>query len=169
MIVMVFGLPGSGKSFFASQLARMLKAEYLNSDKMRRMMFDTRTYSIKEKLAVYKEMLKQMKEAERKHINLVMDATFYKNDIRKIFLDGAKNREGIIFIEVRAEESLTRERLKKPRKDSEADFEVYKKIKKQWQPLNEKHLILQSTDDNISEMLKKTAGYLHLENDKGTN
>ena len=87
----------------------------------------------------------------------------------KIFLDEAENSDDIIFIEVRAEESLIRERLKRPRKDSEADFEVYKKIKKQWEPLDEDHLILQSTDDNIKEMLEKTADYLRLKNDKRTN
>jgi predicted kinase len=169
MIVIVFGLPVSGKSFFASQLADMLKAEYLSSDKMRRAMFDTRTYSIKEKLAVYKEMLKQIREAERQHINLVLDATFYKKDIRKLFLDGVEDMVDIIFIEVRAEESLIRERLKRPRKDSEADFAVYKKIKKQWEPMHKIHLVLQSTDNNIKDMLAKTAEYLHLRDDKRTN
>ena len=53
--------------------------------------------------------------------------------------------------------------------DSEADFEVYQKIKNQWEPLNEDHLILQSTDDNINEMLNKAAGYLQLQNEKGGN
>jgi predicted kinase len=46
------------------------------------------------------------------------------------------------FYRTKAEESLTRERLKKPRMDSDADFEFYKEIKKQWEPLNEHHLIL---------------------------
>ena len=169
MIVIVFGLPGSGKSYFASHLASMINADYINSDKVRRTMFDIRTYSIKEKLTVYNEMLAQIREAVRQHINLVLDATFYKNDIRKKFLNGAEDIDGIIFIEVRAEESLIRERLKRPRKDSEADFEVYKKIKKQWEPLYENHLILQSTDGNIKDMLEKTADYLHLRNDERTN
>ena len=108
-------------------------------------------------------------EARKKHTNIVLDATFYKNAIRKIFIDGVENGAEIGFIEVRADESLIRERLKKTREYSEADFDVYKKIKKEWEPLNEQHLILHSTDDNISGMLQQAINYLHLENDKEPN
>ena len=169
MIVIVFGLPGSGKSYFAAHLANKINADYINSDKLRRAMFDTRTYSIKEKLSVYSEMLTQMKEVVKQNKNLVLDATFYKNDIRKKFLDEAGGKGSIFFIEVKAEESLIRKRLQEKRVDSEADFEVYKKVKKQWEPLDEDHLILQSTDDNINEMLYKAADYLHLKDDKRAN
>ncbi|MEP7110055.1 MAG: hypothetical protein ABI760_18820 [Ferruginibacter sp.] len=58
---------------------------------------------------------------------MVLDATFYKNDIRKKFLDQAEGRVGLIFIEIRANEPVVRERLRKTRPDSEADFEVNKK------------------------------------------
>lgn len=169
MIVIVFGLPGSGKTYFAVSLANMIKADYINSDQIRRTLFAVRAYSAREKLSVYNEMLVLMHKTVQQHKNLVLDATFYTNDIRKKFLDAAEDIDDIIFIEVRAEESLIKERLKRPREDSEADFQVYKKIKKQWEPLYEDHLILQSTDDNITEMLKKTAAYLHLKDDKGAN
>src|SRR4051812_21998983 len=101
MVIIVFGLPGSGKSYFASNFADKINANYINSDQVRRTMFDKRTYAINEKLGVYDEMLKQAREAERKHINIVLDATFYKNEIRKIFIDGVENGDAIIFIEVR--------------------------------------------------------------------
>ena len=169
MIVIVFGLPGSGKSYFASHLASMINADYINSDKVRRTMFDIRTYSIKEKLSVYHEMLTQMKEVVKQNKNVVLDATFYNNDIRKKSLDEAIGAGSIFFIEVKAEESVIRKRLQEKRVDSEADFEVYKKIKKQWKPLHEDHLILQSTNDNINEMLYKAADYLHLKDDKRAN
>ena len=162
MIIIVFGLPGSGKSYFAVSLANMIKADYINSDQIRQIMFAVRGYSEKEKMSVYNEMLVQMQKAIQQHKNLVLDATFYTNDIRKKFFDAAENMDDIIFIEIRAEESLIRERLNKPRKDSEADFEVYKKIRKQWEPVHEDHLVLQSTDNNIAVMLEKTAAYLHL-------
>lgn len=169
MIVIVFGLPGSGKSYFASHLASAINAEYLNSDQVRRTMFDRSTYSKKEKLAVYNEMLAQTRQAVSQKKNLVLDATFYKNDIRERFLKEAENSTAIIFIEIRAGEHLIKQRLKRPRKYSEADLKVYQKIKKQWEPLKEPHLLLHSTDDNIRDMLEQTAEYLHLRNDKRTN
>ena len=169
MIVIVYGLPGSGKSFFACRFAAMINADYINSDRVRKKLFVSRTYLIKEKLAVYNEMLAQMKKVVKQNKNLVLDATFYNNDIRKKFLDEAKGAGSIFFIEVKAEESIIRKRLQEKRVDSEADFEVYKKIKKQWEPLHENHLILQSTNDNINEMLYKAADYLHLKDDKRAN
>ena len=114
-------------------------------------------------------MLAQIPKVVKEHKSMVLDATFYKNNIRKKFLKEAEDIDNIFFIEVRAEESLIRERLKRPREDSEADFEVYKKIKKQWEPLHEDHLVLQSTNNNIRDMLEKAADYLQLRNDKRTN
>ncbi len=169
MVVIVFGLPGSGKSYFASRLANLINAEYINSDVVRRTFPDKKTYSLNEKLSVYNEMLKRMKEMLKENRNLVLDATFYKSDIRIKFIYEANLNEKISFIEVRANESVISERLKKTRTDSEADFEVYKKIKNEWEPFNQDHLILQSTDNNIEEMLHKAAGYLNLSNDKRTN
>jgi predicted kinase len=61
MIVIVFGLPGSGKSFFASRLAKMINADYINSDMIRKEMFASSTYSEKEKAAVYNVMIEKTK------------------------------------------------------------------------------------------------------------
>ena len=169
MVVIVFGLPGSGKSYFASRLANLINAEYINSDIVRRTFPDKKTYSLNEKLSVYNEMLRRMKEMLKENRNLVLDATFYKSDIRRKFINEANPNEKISFIEVRANESVISERLKKTRTDSEADFDVYKKIKNEWEPFNQDHLILQSTDNNIEEMLHKAACYLNLNNDKRTN
>jgi len=161
MIVVVFGLPGSGKSYFASRLARLLKAEYINSDIARKKMFYKRTYTIEEKMIVYNKMREQMLEAIKHNKDVVLDATFYRNDMRQKFLEGRKNIDSVIFIEVRAEEYVVGKRLEGKRKDSEADFEVYKKIKTEWEPLTDEHLILESTDYNIQDMLEKTFDYLH--------
>ena len=169
MVIIVIGLPGSGKSYFASRLATTIGADYINSDIIRKKMIRTRTYSIKEKLFVYNEMLKQMQLAVQQKKDIVLDGTFYKHSIRKKFIKDAGHKGGIIFIEVRAAESLIRERLQQKRTDSEADFEVYHIIKTQWEPLQEKHLTLQSTNDNLTDLLHTAIDYLHLKNDKRAN
>jgi predicted kinase len=169
MIIIVFGLPGSGKSYFAFRLANLLNAAYINSDIVRKMFPGKKAYSLNEKMSVYDEMLKQMMAMLKENRNLILDATFYKSDIRRKFSNEAHPNEKISFIEVRANESLINERLKKARTDSEADFEVYKKIKNEWEPFNQDHLIMQSTDDNIEEMLHKATSYLNVRNDKRTN
>lgn len=169
MIVIVFGLPGSGKSFFASRLAKMIEAEYVNSDKLRMEMFEQRTYSAQEKKAVYDKMLEHMREAVRQNQNLVLDATFHKRETRHLFAKEAQGKTDIFFMEVRADEKTIRERLQRERPYSEADFEVYKLIRRQNEPLTEPHLILQSTNENIDDMLQQAGKYLKIKNDRRRN
>jgi predicted kinase len=164
MIVIVSGLPGSGKSYFASRFAKLIHADYMNSDLVRKSMFPARSYSEKEKASVYDEMLELTRRSIRQKRSLVLDATFYKNELRKKFADAAEG--DIIFIEVAANEEVIKERLKQKRADSDADFEVYKRIKQQWEPLQGHRLILISSEDNIQEMLRKGTDYLKLRNDK---
>ena len=163
------GLPGSGKSYFASRLATVMDADYINSDIVRKTKITQGTYSTIEKLSVYNKMLAFMMLAVKQKKDIVLDGTFYKHSIRKRFIDEAGNATCLIFIEVKAVESLIRERLKQTRADSEADFMVYKIILAQWEPLEEKHLILQSTNDNINDMLHTAVDYLRFKNDKRTN
>src|SRR5262245_10628703 len=113
MMILVFGLPGSGKSYFATHLAKVIKAEYISSDKTRKKTFNRHTYATEEKQLVYKEMIDRMKDALKRHTSVVLDATFYKRDSRNKFSDAANNIDKVIFIEVVAEESLIRERLRK--------------------------------------------------------
>ena len=169
MIVFVFGLPGSGKSYFASRFARLLQADYVNSDRVRKEMFAERNYSKTEKKAVYARMLELMEKAISDKRNLILDATFHKEETREMFVEEVKDRTPVYFIEVQAEESVIRERLKKERPYSEADFEVYELISKQNEPLHEPHLILKSTNDNLDEMLQKAEDYLKMKNERNTN
>lgn len=74
MIIIVFGLPGSGKSYFASRLAKMINAGYVSSDKVRKELFKESVYSEQEKRAVYDKMLQQMEQAIQQKNNLVLDA-----------------------------------------------------------------------------------------------
>lgn len=169
MIVIVFGLPGSGKSYFASRLAKIINAGYINSDRLRKEMFKDRTYSEQEKAAVYRTMLEKMKEAMNRNRDLVLDATFHKNETRKLFIQEAERKGGIFFIEVKADENIIKERLKEERPYSEADFEVYNFIRQHYEPMNERHLIVESTNKNLDNMLQKAVDYLKLKDDKGTD
>lgn len=162
MVVIVFGLPGSGKSFFAFRLASLIDAVYINSDQVRKKMLVQKTYTAGEKLLVYDRMADEMKKAMLEGKNVVLDATFYKDSIRTKFIEATENSGGVTFIEMKAGEELIKERLKLPRDDSDADYKVYKIIEAEWEPLADQHLILHSTNSNIDELLEKAMKYLHL-------
>jgi predicted kinase len=165
MIAIVFGLPGSGKSHFGSWFANLVDAEYISSDRLRKEIHVAGNYSDQEKSTVYNEMLERMKTSLRENRNMVIDATFYKEAIRKKFMQEAGSAGHIVFIEIRADETTISERLKRKRAFSDADFEVYKKIKGQFEPMEQPHLVLQSTNDNLPEMLQKAVSYLHVNDD----
>ncbi len=162
--MIVMGLPGSGKSYFAEKLAGKMEAEYISSDRVREELFEKRTYSKAEKARVYEEMLKRTELAISHNKPVVLDATFYEEETRDMFLKNLGIQTFII--EIRASESLIKERLKKNRLYSEADFEVYQMIRNKWIEVKQPHLVLESTDDNIDDMLNKALEYLS--NDTGT-
>lgn len=130
---------------------------YLSSDEIRNELYAVRTYSDEEKADVYRELTARAFQAAREN-DVVLDATFYRKDLRdqinKTF------ETPVRWIEVRADESIVRDRMKRPRAHSEADFGVYLKIRDAWEPLTDEHLVLQSTNDNIDEMLEQAVQYL---------
>lgn len=161
MIILVAGLPGSGKSYFASRLAAQFKAAYISSDQVRKTIDGRSKYDLKDKLSVYREMANLTEEYLGKGENVVVDATFYRKTMRNLIYTLAdKYSTEIYFIYIEAEEDLIRQRVSKKRPDSDADFEVYKKIKEEYETIEFPHLNLQSTDNNIAEMLQQTKEYI---------
>jgi predicted kinase len=164
---MVFGLPGSGKSYFAKRVAQMLSAKYISSDWVRKEISNAPDYSFEAKAMVYDELLRRAVEAVEHGKAVVADATFYTNDLRQKFINHAQKATDVFLIEIFAEEDIIKKRLEQKREDSDADFSVYKAVKKAWEPFDtDKHLVLKSTNDNITDMLEHTADYLFSKNDK---
>jgi len=159
MIIVVFGLPGSGKSYLAQHLSGMLHADYITSDAIRKELFRHPSYSENEKKKVYDEMLKRIAESEY-HKEVVVDATLSDMSIRTEFISKIKDIAPVYFIEVTASEELIQQRLVTPRSDSDADFEVYEKLRDNWMPFKDPHLVLRSTNNNIEEMLDAICDYI---------
>jgi predicted kinase len=160
MVIIVMGLPGSGKSYLARQLAALKDAEYINSDNVRRTLFAAATYSDREKWMVYDEMLRMADWATRDGEDVVLDATFYTKALRATFARALKQKARVAFIEVTADERLIRERLRSPRMNNDANFEVYKEMKELWEPFAEPHLTVRSTNENMESMLDQAMEYI---------
>lgn len=162
MIIVVSGLPGSGKSYFAERLSAQLNALYINSDRIRKEVNAMGHYTLDDKLAVYKEMNTRTEEALQKHKMVILDATFYLQNMRNLFKNTARTYlTDICFIHVWAKETLIKKRIEQPRIDSEADFKVYEKIKEEYEEIREHHLKLESTNENIDEMIMQASDYVH--------
>lgn len=166
MIILVAGLPGSGKSYFAERLADKLEAAYINSDRVRLALQATGKYSFDDKLLVYKEMLLQATQAIDQKRDVVVDATFYLHTMREMFFRLAAGYNlDVRIIEVVADEGLIRQRLQKQRKYSEADFTVYEIVRDAFEKITIPHLTLQSADNNVEDLLNQAESYIESEGD----
>jgi predicted kinase len=161
MIVIVAGLPGSGKSYFAEHLAEKLDATYINSDHTRLSLRAAGKYSYTERLNVYKAMLTQTAQLLEENRNVLVDATFFHHTMREMFVRLAQGYNvPIRFIEIVADEQVIRERLKKPRRYSEANYTVYEQVRNEFEPIVMPHLTLESTNDNLESMLHSAVDYI---------
>jgi predicted kinase len=161
MNVLVCGLPGTGKTFFGRLLAQKIKALHLSSDSIRNDLMPIHLYDDLSKMEVYQTMLVRMEEAIKVKTNTVLDATFYKADIRHLFKEkAAAMHSKLCFIEIRASDAVIKERINRKRQDSDADFKVYLQIKEAFEPLQEAHLTLYSDQQELNHMLNEALIYI---------
>ncbi|MEZ4931816.1 MAG: AAA family ATPase [Saprospiraceae bacterium] len=160
-LILVVGLPGTGKTTFARALSTAIGARHLNSDIIRHDAGERGHYDMASKAAIYDEMLNRTESFLKNRQPVVIDATFYKNIFRKPYqLLGEKYDVDVKWIEIKADEEIIKERVNKKREYSEADFEVYKKIKEDYEPLEMPHLILWSGLLTVEEMVFRAKEYL---------
>ena len=167
MLIMVMGLPGSGKSFFAKRFAEELGAEYISSDALRIEMGLRGKYLPEGKTVIYLKMAEKAKDLIKINKDVVLDATFFQKKYRELTYSIAEaNRVPLYLILVQADESIIQQRLSVPRKDSEADHSVYLKIKDQFEPIEKSFLLLESNNDNLEEILQKARKYINRPNEQ---
>ncbi|MEM4271978.1 MAG: AAA family ATPase [Candidatus Bilamarchaeaceae archaeon] len=147
MLIIVCGLPGTGKSTLAQALAAKLGAEHISSDIIRRKMLEERTYSEQEKYRVYERMVQEAEALLREGKSVVADATFYRRRTREQMLEAARRAgKKALIVECVLDEETVEERMEMRkgarRGESEADFSVYLKVKALFEPIREGHLVV---------------------------
>ena len=154
MLLLLTGLPGSGKTTLANAYAVRYGVAHLNSDLLRRELGLMGHYGPEDKEKVYRTLLERTRQLLLEGKDVVVDSTFYKTSIREPFQKVAASCNAQLFwVELRAQEDTIRQRLKTPRPDSEADFEVYQKIRDAYEPFQEPHLALQTDEMTLDELV----------------
>lgn len=147
-LLLVGGLPGTGKSTLARSLAQTLGAEVIRTDVVRKQLAGIAPelsgkdlpglYSPEMTARTYGATLSQAEEALWQGRRVVVDATFSREEPRREFLNLADRLAvpvGLLLCE--APEGLIRERLAARRGDaSDADWEVYRQARELWEPLS---------------------------------
>ena len=159
MLVVITGLPGSGKTTVADSLSKEIDAIVLSTDKIRKNMFKNPVYNENDKRVVYNELFSRAREYLSSGKNVILDGTFYTKSLRdKAKEVGASVSEKVIFIYCETPEQILKERITK-RKDkfSDADFSVYLKIKEVFEDFEEEVIIVDTSkpiDSNIRDIIK---------------
>jgi predicted kinase len=89
-IIMLYGLPGSGKSFFARQAADMLSVPHVSSDRIRYELFEKPTYSKDEQAVIFNIMMIMLEQFTRSGLSAIMDVSLSRAADRKLVREFAK-------------------------------------------------------------------------------
>lgn len=160
-LVLVAGLPASGKTWLAGALAESLQAAHISSDAVRAEMDLRGAYDTVSKQKVYDAMLERGEAELKSGRNVIVDSTFYKKSLRQPWLElSIKCGVPCRIIKVYVPEDIAFQRLQKKREDSEATREVYLKLREAWEDIDENYLSLDSNRLSLTEMVKRTRAFL---------
>jgi predicted kinase len=142
-MILFCGLPGVGKTTPAKELAYLIDAVVLSTDKIRKELISKPTYTIEEKALIYSVMLVVAKYLYSAGVNCILDATFNTEKFRKEAID----RIGITpahlhIVECVCLEDVVIARLQSRKRGySDADVSVYMNMKQVYEPVKEDHII----------------------------
>ncbi len=160
VLVIMTGLPGTGKSFVATILAKGLDAAIIRTDFVRKVLFPSPKYTGGESRTVYQVAYQVTERLLSEGISVVFDGTNLREDYRRT-LYGIGQRRGakVAIVLTTAPEELVRERLtaqnqgRARRYCSDATWEVYLGFKAVQEAVQLPHWTLDTSQD-ISEELR---------------
>lgn len=152
VLVIVSGLPGTGKSFFCRRLAEKLPAIILESDALRRVLFPQTDYSQTESTRLFKAIRLLAERLLRRGFCIIMDATNLSERYRQYFYSIAERLDvKLVVVSVEAPPLLVKERmavrLGNLGERSAADWAVYMKMKPSVEKIARKHYVVDTSRD----------------------
>jgi hypothetical protein len=161
MLILVCGLPASGKSTLSRNLAKKIGAHVLRTDVIRKELIKKPSYTPEEKELVYSVTLLVARYLLRAGEIVILDGTYYKRKLRKrVYKVAKESGVKMVVIECVVPDYIIQRRMdnRKRRKGqpSDADYQVYLKIKGEFQPIRRKHITVDTSKyykDNLQEVL----------------
>lgn len=159
--VVVSGLPGTGKSYFCAKLGERLPFVILESDALRKALFSPPSYSPEESARLFRVLHLLIERLLKKGFPLILDATnLSERDRERLYNIADRFDTRLILVRVEAPPELVYQRLKarssggNSGNNSDADWEVYRKMKSSVQKISRRHYAVDSSRD-IAPVLDK--------------
>jgi predicted kinase len=161
LLVLVCGLPGSGKSTVARRLAARLNAAWISSDAVRAERGLRGEYGRESIAAVYGEMMARAARRLGEGGNVVLDGSFSSRRFREqaLMLAGPSGVRWALILLVADEETALR-RVSRKRQLTEAGPGVYHLLKEHFDPVEGEHLRLDSSTASVGQLLAEATRYL---------
>ncbi len=158
-LIVVSGLPGTGKTYFCGKLAERLPFVILESDTLRKTLFRSPDYSARESSQLFRAIHLLIERLLKKGISIILDATNLSERNRE-YLYSIADRLGVrlVLVRVEAPPEVVRERLAARRLDSDsksdAGWAIYSKMKASVQRISRNHYVADTSRD-INPVLDK--------------
>lgn len=150
MLILVCGLPATGKSTIANRLARRLNATLLRTDVVRKELFPAPGYTEEEKNLVYDITLLVARYLLRSGVRVVIDGTFYKRAGRvRAYRLAEETGKRLVIVECTCPDEVIQARMRgrglREGLPTDADYQVYLKIKGEFEPIQRKHIVVDTS------------------------
>ena len=189
-LIVVAGLPGTGKSFIADKIAERIDARILRTDEIRKEItgippeenryeeFGEGIYDKEMGEKTYLEVIMRARDCLKGGRSCIMDATFSERKYRDLAFDLAGELEiPFLIVECTCPEEVVIERINSRMEDgksiSDATISIYKKMKDHFEKIEEDEInVVVDTSGNIELMIETLATYQRtirkIPRDKGT-
>lgn len=158
-LVVVCGLPGTGKSAVSEALSRANRFTWIRSDAVRKELAQGRTevYSSEWTERTYHEVARRAEEALFRGQRVLIDANFRLDWQRELIRDLSRRwHVPLLFLECRTSQEAVKRRLEARRGDiSDADWSVYEKVAGQWEVGEGPAWAILDTSDALEDVVER--------------
>jgi hypothetical protein len=151
VLVVLVGLPGTGKTHLAGGLSRRTGAAVLESDAVRSLLAGERRYTRAENNRVFAALHAAIDALLGRPAHVIVDATsLTERDREPLYALAERNSAKLLLVHLTAPEAVARDRLAR-RKDetttSDAGIEVYSRMQWRLEEIRRPHLTIDTSKD----------------------
>lgn len=165
VLVMLTGLPGTGKSHLARCLAEVLPFVIVESDRVRKTLFPDAQYSGEESHWVHRTCHALMEKLLKKGTRVIYDATnLHERHREQVYRLADEVGVKLIVVKVIVPEALVSARLhdrqegkEEDEEASDADWRVYRRMARDMDPIRRNFVVVDTSkdlDESITKLLR---------------